>query len=461
MMKVPYNSETTISIKNVLAVDNDPIMLRFFVRIFEKHGLHIVTANDGVAAIDILESYTPDLFLIDLVMPNIDGKALCQIIRSKKKFKRTPIVIVSAIAAEESINTKEFGANICIAKIVYSEMKDMIDNLLNDPQLLWDPALSNRVLGADDLSPRNITSELLTINRHFRVMLDSISSGIFEFDQNRRIIYANPMALQIFSLSAEDILGRHVNQLFKDGTDNNILSLIDSPKSKGDRQDNHYKLSIGERIMDVRVVLSDQIQDTQIIILEDITARETAQRKLLETNQKLKILARVDGITNLYNRRYFDEIFHKEWVRLKREKGELSLILFDVDYFKSYNDTYGHPEGDQCLHSIAQAINSYIRRPADIAARYGGDEFVLLLPNTPLDGALHLAELIRNRIEQLQIVHQKSPVESHVTVTIGAGNGIPDDSLPEDKFVWLADEALYEAKMRGRNCVIGKSWQGR
>ena len=184
------DSKTAVQLKNVLAVDNDPIMLKFFSRILEKAGLHVVTAKDGITAIDILESYTPDLFFIDLVMPNIDGRALCRIIRSKELFKASPIVIVSAIAAEESIDTAELGANACIAKVAYADMEIMINKLLIDPQLLWDPTLGNKVLGIEDLSPRNVTNELLAVNRHYRFMLDSISSGIIEFDQNQRVIYA-------------------------------------------------------------------------------------------------------------------------------------------------------------------------------------------------------------------------------------------------------------------------------
>lgn len=144
---------------------------------------------------------------------------------------------------------------------------------------------------------------------------------------------------------------------------------------------------------------------------------------------------------------------------MKREKSGLSLILCDVDYFKNYNDTYGHLEGDKCLRKIAKAIYSKIRRPSDIVARYGGDEFVVLLPNTMLEGAQHLAEQIRNFVCQLQIRHEKSPIENHVTVTIGAGSGFPDDTFLEDKIIWLADKALYEAKTKGRNCIVGKTLQ--
>lgn len=456
MSEAPPDPKTTGQLKNVLAVDNDAIMLKFLSRILEKAGLHVVTAKDGVTAIDILESYTPDLFFIDLVMPNIDGRELCRIIRSKKTFKTSPIVIVSAIAAEESIDTVELGANVCIAKVAFIKMEKMINKLLHNPQLLWDPTLGNRVLGVDDLSPRNITNELLTVNRHYRFMIDSISSGIIEFDQNRRVIYANPAALRIFSMPPEVMLGSHVDQLFNTETDEPIFSLIHSSKPEGVLADHHVKISIGRCILDVCVAPSDHSQDTHVIIMEDITLRETTQEKLIEANNKLEILARVDSLTEVFNRRHFDESLHQEWGRLKREKGGLSLILCDVDYFKSYNDTYGHLEGDQCLRNIAQAINSTIQRPSDIVARYGGDEFVVLLPNTILEGAQHLAEQIRNLVCQLQIRHDKSPIENHVTITIGAGSGFPDDTFPEDKFIWLADKALYEAKVKGRNCIVGK-----
>ncbi len=442
-------------LKKVLAVDNDPIMLKFLSRILEKAGLQVVTAGDGVTAIDTLESYTPDLFLVDLVMPNIDGRALCRIIRSKKKFKTTPIVIISAIAAEETINTVALGANLCIAKVAFAEMEVIINKFLDTPQLLWDPTLGNRVLGVKDLSPRNITNELLTINSHFRIMLDSISNGILEIEQNKRIIYANPAALRFFSMPPEIMLGSYVSQIFQIDTDELFSPLINASASNTDPTGRHIRISVRNRLLDVSVVASNNDQDTQVIVMEDITEREKAQEDLLEANKRLEVLARIDGLTNVSNRRHFDELLHQEWGRLKRENGELALLLCDIDYFKDYNDTYGHLEGDQCLKDIAQTINSTLQRPSDMAARYGGDEFVIILPNTMLEGALHLAEDIRDNICRLHTRH-KTPVADHVTVTIGASSGFPGDALLEDKFIWLADKALYEAKMKGRNCCIGK-----
>ena len=450
-------AKTVPRLSKVLAVDNDLIMLKFLSRLFEKAGLQVVTAGDGVTAIDTLETYTPDLFIIDLVMPNIDGRALCRIIRSKTEFKTTPIVIVSAIAAEETINTAALGANICIAKVAFAEMESIITKFLDDPRLLVDPTLGNRVLGVEDLSPRNITNELLTINEHYRIMLESISNGIIEIDQNKRIIYANPSALRFFEMPAEAMLGSYVSRIFDTDSDMPFFPLIEDASPTNDPLGRHIRISIHNRLLDVSIVPSNSERNTQVIVMEDITLREKAQTDLLKANDKLEILARIDGLTNVANRRHFDELLHQEWGRLKREKGELALLLCDVDYFKDFNDTYGHLEGDGCLKDIARTINTTLRRPSDIAARYGGDEFVIILPNTTLEGALHLAEDIRKSILDLSIKHDKSPIDEHVTVTIGATSGFPGEALPEDKFIWQADKALYEAKMKGRNCCMGFS----
>jgi diguanylate cyclase (GGDEF)-like protein len=193
--------------------------------------------------------------------------------------------------------------------------------------------------------------------------------------------------------------------------------------------------------------------------MEDITERENARRALVKANNKFQAQARIDGLTNVSNRRHFDELLHQEWGRMRREKGQLSLMLCDVDYFKDFNDTYGHLEGDQCLRDIAETIKSTLQRPSDNVARYGGDEFVIILPGTSLKGALQLAEQVRERVNQLRILHEASPIANHVTMTIGAGSGFPNVATPEDKFIWLADKVLYEAKAKGRNCSIGEKWQ--
>jgi len=170
-------------------------------------------------------------------------------------------------------------------------------------------------------------------------------------------------------------------------------------------------------------------------------------------NEELKRLATIDGLTQIANRRRFDEYLNLEWFRLRREKASLSLILFDIDFFKLYNDTYGHLAGDDCLHQVAIAISEIFRRPADLFARYGGEEFAVILPYTNLSGATHLAELIRQAIHDLEIPHSQSLVSNYLTVSLGVACLMPDVQLSPQDLINAADQALYIAKQQGRDRV--------
>lgn len=189
-------------------------------------------------------------------------------------------------------------------------------------------------------------------------------------------------------------------------------------------------------------------------VITDDSDRKFAEGALQKANQKLERLAAVDGLTNIANRRRFDEYLKTEWKRMRRNQKTLSLIMCDIDCFKFYNDNYGHQEGDKCLQAVAQAIQSAVNRPADLAARYGGEEFVVLLPNTHSDGAVQLAETIKTHVQNLRIPHSYSKVEPHVTISLGVSSIVPDSTLPPEKLIVAADEALYEAKKQGRNRVV-------
>lgn len=161
-----------------------------------------------------------------------------------------------------------------------------------------------------------------------------------------------------------------------------------------------------------------------------------------------------DSLTGLYNRGYFDMILEKEFRRMFRTKDQISIIMIDIDYFKAYNDTYGHLKGDDCLKTIASIMNSCIKRPQDIIARYGGEEFVCVLPQTDKAGAISIASNIKNSIESMNIPHKNSKVAKHITISIGIATSICDENITEKDILKIADKNLYKAKENGRNQVF-------
>ncbi|MEY3870432.1 MAG: hypothetical protein RLZZ338_4326 [Cyanobacteriota bacterium] len=175
-------------------------------------------------------------------------------------------------------------------------------------------------------------------------------------------------------------------------------------------------------------------------------------QKVEQANQELRKLAVTDALTRIVNRRGFDEHLTEEWHRLAREEKPLSLILCDIDHFKQYNDTYGHPAGDECLFRVAGAMRCKITRPRDLVARYGGEEFVIILPNTKETAATEIVEGIREEIEGLSLPHEKSLVSDYVTLSFGIATIIPTPSTSPQFLIDKADKALYQAKAKGRNC---------
>lgn len=174
--------------------------------------------------------------------------------------------------------------------------------------------------------------------------------------------------------------------------------------------------------------------------------------RIVKLTENLKQQSNIDGLTQIANRRFFDETFHREWLRSRRLQSPLSLIMCDIDHFKLYNDAYGHQAGDTCLKKVAQALSGATKRPKDLAARYGGEEFVIILPETPPEGATVVAEQVREAVESLRIRHSSSKVAEHVTISLGvATTRTLTQVSAENELIESADKALYASKVNGRN----------
>lgn len=179
-------------------------------------------------------------------------------------------------------------------------------------------------------------------------------------------------------------------------------------------------------------------------------------RKLDTANHELKRLASLDGLTAIANRRHFDTVLDDEWRRAVRQGRDLSILMCDIDHFKEYNDSYGHPSGDECLRQVARVLASAMDRGGDLVARYGGEEFVAVLPETSLEGASFVAERMRQAIAQLKLTHGGSPFGC-LTASFGIASAVPGAKSDPLKILAAADRALYQAKQNGRNRVAHAS----
>lgn len=179
------------------------------------------------------------------------------------------------------------------------------------------------------------------------------------------------------------------------------------------------------------------------------------KQELQEAGIKLQELSTIDELTQMANRRQFEVFFHQEWQRALRNQSEISVILFDIDFFKAYNDGYGHQAGDECLRQVAHQIKNCANRAGDLAARYGGEEFIVVLPETDTRSAMAMAERCRAKIQSASMPHGFSPIRGVVTLSAGTATVVPSLEMDKKKVIEAADQALYRAKNEGRNRVMG------
>ena len=234
-----------------------------------------------------------------------------------------------------------------------------------------------------------------------------------------------------------------------------VLSTKEEPEDKSkafDHGANDYLLKPPEKIeLIARIRAHSKGYLTQLQRDEAFLALRELQAELEESNEELQKLSSLDGLTGIANRRRLDEFLQNECLRSARDNTILSFILIDIDFFKPYNDNYGHLAGDGCLRKVATALSDIINRPADLVARYGGEEFGVILPNTDTKGASKLAEKLRKKIIALAIPHEHSEAGKNITISMGIASKVACDATSPLDLINMADGALYEAKDSGRD----------
>jgi two-component system cell cycle sensor histidine kinase/response regulator CckA len=321
--------------KKILVVDNDPVILKFMNNLLEKDNHYVVTAENGLIALDILNTFTPDVIFIDLIMPHISGENLCQIIRSKPRFKDAYIIILSAIAGEHEVNITGFGANTCIAKGPLNKMATHI-LLALEKSNEKSPALPpGQVLGLEDVLPRQITTELLYIKKHFEVILKSMAEGILEITPEGRIVYANPAAVSLINLSEDKLLGLNFTDLFQEKDQQAVKRLLTTMDTQPQTLNEEVLLDMSRKQISLNLLpLIDKEHRTLIVILNDVSERKRMEAQFLQAQKMEAIGTLAGGIAHDFNN------------LLLVIQGNASLMLLNVDP--------SHPHHEMLLSIVKQ-----------------------------------------------------------------------------------------------------------
>lgn len=298
---------------------------------------------------------------------------------------------------------------------------------------------------------------------------DNIKLGLVLIDHKGVVLLWNDWVVQHSGIPADLALGHSLEQLFLDD--------LTSPFKTATKNALSYKLPIvlsnalhrsplplyplpisqhGQNRMQQSITITPITNDGNhycLIQIADATLSIRREGVLKSHSERLSKEASTDSLTGAYNRRFFDERFAAEFGRAQRQSVPLSLIMLDIDFFKDYNDSYGHPAGDNALISVVAAIKSQLHRPTDVVVRYGGEEFAVILPDSGVNGGGSIAEKLRAAVSDLNIPHRKSTIADHITISAGIATYQPDTDCNAACFLETADAALYNAKHGGRNCV--------
>ncbi|MEY2856534.1 MAG: hypothetical protein RLZZ74_843 [Cyanobacteriota bacterium] len=451
--------------EQILIVDDLPENVRLLSSLLREQGYSVISASDGKMALSMVRQENPDLILLDIMIPQMDGYEVCRYLKSENHTKHIPIIFLSGLDSEfDKIEAFKVGGVDYITKPFFVE--EVVLRVKAQLSSIQQQQKFQQIL-KEQIAERKIVEQELNKSRALLTgVLDSSLDGVAAFEAIRdrqgrivdfRWLIANPVAAMTVGGTIDTLQGK---RLFVEGSPDHLFEglfdlFVQVVETCTVLEQEHYynSFSLKTWFHIVAVKLGDGFAMT----FRDISDRKQIETTLKKANLRLTYQANIDSLTQIANRRRFDEYITQEWSRCAREKEHLSLLLCDVDYFKVYNDTYGHQAGDSCLYEVAKGIERAVKRPADIAFRYGGEEFAVILPHTDGQGAIKVAEEIHQQILELKLSHIASKISDIVTLSIGVSSIIPDTRTSPHQLISAADSALYDAKFKGRNRVIFRS----
>ncbi|TVQ74547.1 MAG: response regulator [Oceanospirillales bacterium] len=450
---IPNNNFTQ---QQVLVVEDHPINQQMVQAQLEYMGLSVSLANNGAEGVEKVREGEFDLVLMDIQMPVMDGYEATRKIRQFNKD--IPIIALTAAAlVEDRQKALDVGMNDHLGKPftaiqLFESLKPYLTTLANP---LKELVTSENIENADNASSNNSTE----VDKKPRILIvDDMSANIK--------ILANLLRDE-YSIQVANNGQRALN--IARGTNPPDLILLDimMPDMDGFEVCKELKNNVNtSRIPVIFISALDEVSDetrglnvgavdyiTKPFHPEIVKARVRSHMSLKIKTDLLENMSHIDGLTEVANRRSFDTQLSKEILRSQRTGKPLGLIMLDIDFFKPYNDNYGHGKGDECLVKVAAELQKVVSRSGDLFARYGGEEFVTLLPETDANGVKLIAEKMRKVVDDLKIPHEFSSVADHITISLGVSVKLPmEDDFP--KILEAADKALYRAKHQGRNRVV-------
>ena len=449
--------------REILVVDDTPNNLRLLLRALSGEGYRVRCAKSAAMAMTSLETALPDLVLLDIRMPQINGYEFCQQIKASSRTRDIPIMFLSALNdAENKVRAFDLGGVDYIAKpFEVGEVLARVRYQLQVQQQRRQLQVENNRLRQENVEQQQSIGRLEGAYRLLSQVLNSLADGIAAFRAVRnqrgqiedfRCLLGNGALADWVGRSPAELAGATLSELLVNHPNDDVFDLFIQVVEQ--HESLHYELLCepdGEIPLWFELIAS-RLGDGLVACLKDITQYKQVVAQMQTMINELQILTLQDGLTQVANRRAFDQYLKSEWQRLTRIQQPLSLIMADIDRFKRFNDLCGHAVGDECLRQVAGAIAAVVKRPADLVARYGGEEFAILLPHTNLPGAAQVAEQVRAAIANLRLAVPRSECE-RVSVSLGVSSQIPSPTGSQERLLAEADNALYRAKEKGGNQI--------